>query len=92
MVKNTPKSKISGAPKGHKARSRPKTKKQTCIEMLMRPKGASLAQLRKVTGWQPHSVRGFLSGTVRKLEGVTLVSDATDGGERRYRIEAVKAS
>ena len=85
--KPSSKSKTSGPSKGHKARSRPKTKKQTCTEMLKRPKGASLAELQKATGWQPHSVRGFLSGTVRKLAGVTLVSKATDGGARRYRIE-----
>jgi hypothetical protein len=39
-------------------------------------------------GWQAHSVRGFLAGTVRKMPGVTLVSDKTDSGLRRYRIEA----
>ncbi len=93
MVKKlSSKPKKSDPTKGQKHNAGRKTKKQTCIEMLKRPKGASLAQLRKATGWQPHSVRGFLSGTVRKLEGVTLLSDATDGGERRYRIEAVKAS
>ena len=69
-----------------------KTKKQTCIDMLKRPKGASLAELQKATGWQPHSVRGFLSGTVRKLEGITLATNAEDGGVRRYRIETQKAS
>ena len=85
--KPSSKSRTSGRSKGHKARSRTKTKKQTCTEMLRRPKGASLAELQKATGWQPHSVRGFLSGTVRKLEGVTLVSEAANGGERRYRLE-----
>jgi hypothetical protein len=39
-------------------------------------------------GWQAHSVRGFLAGTVKKMPGVTLVSDKTDNGPRRYRIEA----
>ncbi len=87
MAKNTPKSKTSASAKRQKVNSLRKTKKQTCIEMLKRPKGASLAELQKATGWQPHSVRGFLAGTVRKLEGVRLISEVTDGGERRYRIE-----
>ena len=90
--KPSPKSKTSDAKKGRKPGTRPKTKKQTCIDMLKRPKGASLAELQMATGWQPHSVRGFLSGTVRKLEGITLATNAEDGGERRYRIEARKAS
>ena len=88
MAKNpSSKSKTSGPSKSQKARGRVKTKKQTCTEMLRRPKGASLAELQKATGWQPHSVRGFLSGTARKLEGVTLVSETTNSGARRYRLE-----
>ncbi len=92
MAKNTPKSKTSASAKRQKANSLRKTKKQTCIDMLRRPSGASLADLQKATGWQPHSVRGFLSGTVRKLEGVRLIGEVTDGGERRYRIETGKMS
>lgn len=73
-------------------KSQPKTKKQICIDMLRRPKGASLKDLQKATGWQAHSVRGFLSGTVKKMEDVRLISEINDGGERRYRIETGKAS
>jgi hypothetical protein len=40
----------------------------------------------KSTGWQAHSVRGFLSGTVRKRLGLALISEAGDSG-RRYRID-----
>ena len=68
-----------------------KTKKQTCIDMLKRPKGASLFELQKATGWQPHSTRAFLSGTVKKMPGVALVTNVDDG-VRRYRIETEKAS
>ncbi|MCH8321600.1 MAG: DUF3489 domain-containing protein [Proteobacteria bacterium] len=92
MAKNTPKSIKSRAMKPQEANSRRKTKKQTCIDMLMRPKGTSLAELKKATGWQPHSVRGFLSGTVKKMPGVALVTRIDDGGGRRYRIETQKTS
>ena len=92
MAKNTPKSMKPSTAKRQKASSRRKTKKETCIARLERPEGASLAELQKATGWQPHSVRGFLSGTVKKLEGVRLNSEVTDEGERRYCIETGKAS
>jgi hypothetical protein len=41
--------------------------------------------MMKATGWQPHSVRGFLAGVVRKKLGLNLVSEAGDSG-RVYRI------
>jgi len=72
------------APKKKAAR---KTKRQVCLELLERPEGATLTELSKATGWQPHSVRGFLSGTVRKIPGVRLTTDAEPGQPRRYRIE-----
>jgi hypothetical protein len=45
--------------------------------------GASIAELQQVTGWQPHSVRGFLAGTVKKIPGASLTSEKEEG-ERRY--------
>lgn len=92
MAKKTPEPKTSGTAKNPKAGTNPKTKKQTCIDMLQRSKGASLAELQKATSWQPHSVRGFLSGTVKKLPGVMLMTDVDGGGTRRYRIESGKRS
>ena len=92
MAKNTPKSIKSRAAKQQEVNSRRKTTKETCIEMLMRPKGTSLVELKKATGWQPHSVRGFLSGTVKKMSGVALVTRIDDGAVRRYRIETQKTS
>lgn len=62
------------------------TKQQICLDHLTRPDGATLAQLQRATGWQPHSVRGFLSGTVKKKLGLRLVSEKPEGTPRRYRI------
>ena len=67
---------------------RPRTKKQIALSLLERSKGASLAEMQKAMGWQAHSVRGFLAGTVRKMPGVILVSDKAKNGPRRYHVEA----
>ena len=61
------------------------TKQSAAIEMLRSPGGASIATLTKATGWQPHSVRGFLAGVVRKRLKLDLVS-AVVAGVRIYRI------
>ncbi len=74
------------APRGRQCH---RTKKQIALTLLERSKGASIAEMQKAMGWQSHSVRGFLAGTVRKMPGVTLVSENTENGPRRYRIEAV---
>ena len=62
------------------------SKQQVCLELLRRPEGACVEELQAATGWQAHSVRGFLSGTVKKKLGLTLSSDRTGDGPRRYRI------
>jgi len=59
------------------------TKKQTAIQLLRRSQGASLNEMEERLSWQPHSVRGFISGTLRKLDGFELVSQS---GEHRYRL------
>ena len=56
------------------------------LALLRRPSGASLQQLRKATGWQPHSVRGFLSGTVKNKMGLQLRVAKLPDGTRTYRI------
>ena len=55
------------------------------IAMLRSPGGATIAVMMKATGWQPHSVRGFLAGVVRKRLKLKLASDKLDG-DRVYRI------
>ena len=64
---------------------RSRTKQSAAIEMLRSPGGATLAALTKVTGWQSHSVRGFLAGVVRKRLKLDLKSAVVDG-VRVYQI------
>ncbi len=64
------------------------TKKQLCIDLLGRRGGATNDELRRATGWQAHSVRGFISRTIKTMPGVELAVDVPDDGPRRYRIVA----
>ena len=73
-----------------RGRRGPKTKKQIAITLLERPKGASLAEMQQAMGWQEHSIRGFLAATVKKMPGVTLLSEKAEDTPRRYRIEAAE--
>jgi len=58
------------------------------LHLLKRPGGATSKELMKATGWLPHSVRGFLSGTVRKKLRLTVTSTKGENGERTYSVEA----
>jgi hypothetical protein len=62
------------------------TKQARVIAMLQSPSGATVAAIMQQTGWQPHSVRGFLAGIIRKKLKLTLHSTKVDG-QRVYRIE-----
>jgi uncharacterized protein DUF3489 len=81
-AKKTPK----GAQKAK--RGREGSKSTTILDLLKRKDGATLKELMKVTGWQAHSVRGFLSGTVGKKMGLSVTSVKGQDGERTYSIEA----
>ncbi|OFW02540.1 MAG: hypothetical protein A3H94_03110 [Acidobacteria bacterium RIFCSPLOWO2_02_FULL_60_20] len=72
--------------KGAKKTDRTASKKFRVLTLLQQPKGATLAALMKATGWQAHSVRGFLSGTVGKKLDMKLKSTKNDNGERVYSI------
>ena len=75
-----------GSRNGTKPASGRQSKQQTCLDLLGRREGATIEELEEATGWQKHSVRGFLAGAVRKKLGLTLVSEKPDAGPRRYRI------
>jgi hypothetical protein len=66
---------------------RPGSKASKVLALLHRTDGASLKELMKATGWQPHSVRGFLSATVAKKHGLTVTSIKDPSGERRYAVK-----
>jgi hypothetical protein len=79
--------------KGSKARqktsgARAGSKTSKLLELLKRPGGITLNKLMKTTGWQSHSVRGFLSGTVAKKMGLKVTSDKDENGERTYSVKA----
>ncbi len=68
------------------ATPRAESKGAKILALIRRPKGATLAELAKLTGWQNHSIRGFLSGAVGKKMGLTVESAKREDGERVYSI------
>jgi hypothetical protein len=76
------------APKGQKKpAAREGSKTERILDLLKRKDGASLAELMRATDWQPHSVRGFISGTLGKKMGLTVASVKGEDGERRYSLK-----
>jgi len=77
------------APKGAKKAStgRDRSKSGKVLDLLKTPEGATLKELMKATGWQAHSVRGFLSGGVGKKMGLTVASAKGEDGERSYSVK-----
>jgi hypothetical protein len=65
---------------------RPGTKLAAMVVALRRPQGATSLQLMLATGWQPHTVRGAISGMLRKKLGLKVVLAHNDSGERVYRV------
>ncbi len=91
--KGKPGKKASPAKKAPKAANKARaardgSKAAKVLDLLKRPDGATLKELMKITGWQPHSVRGFLSGTVGKKLGLAVTSTKGEDGERTYSIKA----
>jgi hypothetical protein len=90
----TKKSKTPAAALNAGKRSQPKkpnlkvTKQATLIGLLKRKSGATIDDVKKATGWQAHSIRGAISGTLKAKLGLKVNSETVDGRGRVYRIAA----
>jgi uncharacterized protein DUF3489 len=86
--------KATGPKKSAKARkqdgadTRPGSKTAKVLHLLQRSGGATLNDIMKATDWQAHSVRGFLSGILRKKMGLTVTANKSEDGVRRYTLKA----
>jgi hypothetical protein len=63
----------------------PTTKLAALIAVLSTPQGATIAQMMALTGWRAHSIRGVMSGAIKKQQGLSIASKKV-GDERIYRI------
>ena len=96
IAKNPPRSVVSKTERAAAAKMPEKadeprlervTKQERMLTLLGQPKGTSIDEMMQATGWQQHSVRGFLAGTVKKKLGFSLTTSKVAGDVRRYRIE-----
>ena len=67
-------------------KANPWPKSGQIVSLLQRQNGASIPELMKATGWQAHSVRGFISGTLKRKQGLVVTSTVAEGKDRRYVI------
>lgn len=62
------------------------TKAAKIIALLKAKRGATVPEMMKATGWQAHSIRGFLAGSLRTRHRLQVASEKTQGEPRRYRL------
>jgi len=63
------------------------TKQQVMIDLLRRPEGATIEEIANATEWQSHTVRGAMSGALKKKLGLAITSEKVEERGRVYRIE-----
>jgi hypothetical protein len=88
MTKKPAKTRATRKPAASPTKS--STKQNIVLTLLRRQNGASITEIVEATDWQPHSVRGFMSGALKRRLGIDVVSDKVDG-ERRYFVAALKS-
>jgi Protein of unknown function (DUF3489) len=66
---------------------RPGSKQEQVLQLLKRSNGATLGEIANATGWQRHTVRGFIAGTVKTKLRLVVESFKTEAGERSYRVK-----
>ena len=62
------------------------TKRALLIDLMKRKHGATISEIVDATGWQPHSVRGAISGAIKKKLGLTVTSEPVKNRGRVYRV------
>lgn len=67
-------------------KAREGSKQEALIAMLKRPEGASIAEIAAAFGWQAHTVRGAIAGTLKKKLGLRVTSEKVEGRGRVYKI------
>ena len=75
------------AAKARKPEARDGSKKSAVLDLLRRKEGATAAEIAKVTKWQAHSIRGFISGTISKKMKLAVESVRNEQGERVYKVK-----
>ena len=70
-----------------KSKMRGESKQAMLIQLLKRPEGVTIDEMAKATGWQRHSIRGIMSGVLKKRLGLSIASEKEERG-RIYRIAA----
>jgi len=78
--------KTTAPQKVQKAKPKRITKQSILIYMLQTGSGASIEELTKATGWQPHTVRGAISNVLRKKLGLNVINEQSFSGKQVYRI------
>ena len=73
-------------PEAIAAAQRPGTKQAQLIAMLQAPEGATIAEIAEATSWQHHSIRGAISGLLKKKLRLEVTSGKVDGRGRVYRL------
>jgi hypothetical protein len=88
-----PKRKKTPARKSPSAKTpstKPHTKQEQLLALLRRPQGTTIEHAAKTLAWQPHSVRGIISGVLKKRLGLAVTSEKGEGG-RVYRVASAEA-
>jgi outer membrane biosynthesis protein TonB len=88
LVKKANKAAKSAKSRGKTTNSRRGSKTAKFLDLLKRSGGATSADLMKATGWQAHSVRGFISGVLGRKMGLKVTSTKVEDGERRYSLKS----
>jgi hypothetical protein len=82
-----PRTPRSAPAEAKKVAAKHQSKAEKVVALLKRDAGATLEEMMKATGWQKHSVRGFMAGTLKNRHGLTAISEKTEAG-RVYRVAA----